>query len=102
MWRARVSALLNIQRKRHSLNILRLPNGFSPRRSTLQQTPLSCNLKEELPQTNQGCPSGGRTRRDTMMELRIQLIPTGEIIMAPGKNGENYCHSCSKVIHSNR
>uniref|UniRef100_A0A8C6UC77 Myosin Ic, paralog b n=1 Tax=Neogobius melanostomus TaxID=47308 RepID=A0A8C6UC77_9GOBI len=33
------------------------------------------------------------------MELRIQLIPTGEIILAPGKNGENYCHSC-KVVGS--
>lgn len=29
-----------------------------------------------------------------MMELRIQLIPTGEIILPPGKNGENYCHNC--------
>lgn len=29
-----------------------------------------------------------------MMELTIQLIPTGEIILSPGKNGENYCHSC--------
>ncbi len=32
-----------------------------------------------------------------MMELRIQLIPTGEIILPPGKNGEFYCHSCTKV-----
>ncbi|KAG7218412.1 hypothetical protein INR49_020411, partial [Caranx melampygus] len=30
----------------------------------------------------------------TMMELTIQLIPTGEIILSPGKNGENYCHGC--------
>lgn len=29
-----------------------------------------------------------------MMELRIQLIPTGEIILPPGKNGENYCNNC--------
>uniref|UniRef100_A0A6Q2XC80 Unconventional myosin-Ic n=1 Tax=Esox lucius TaxID=8010 RepID=A0A6Q2XC80_ESOLU len=35
-----------------------------------------------------------------MMELRIQLIPTGEIIMPPGKNGENYCHSCTKAVGS--
>lgn len=28
------------------------------------------------------------------MELRIQLIPTGEIILPPGKNGENYCNNC--------
>ncbi|TNN01256.1 hypothetical protein fugu_010638 [Takifugu bimaculatus] len=34
-----------------------------------------------------------------MMELRIQLIPTGEIILPPGKNGENYCHNC-KVVAS--
>ncbi|XP_054455946.1 unconventional myosin-Ic-like isoform X1 [Anoplopoma fimbria] len=34
-----------------------------------------------------------------MMELRIQLIPTGEIILSPGKNGENYCHGC-KVVAS--
>ncbi|XP_049917844.1 unconventional myosin-Ic-like [Epinephelus moara] len=34
-----------------------------------------------------------------MMELRIQLIPTGEIILPPGKNGENYCHGC-KVVAS--
>ncbi|XP_078102928.1 unconventional myosin-Ic-like isoform X1 [Sander vitreus] len=34
-----------------------------------------------------------------MMELRIQLIPTGEIILPPGKNGENYCHCC-KVVAS--
>lgn len=32
-----------------------------------------------------------------MMELRIQLVPTGEIILPPGKNGENYCPNCSKV-----
>uniref|UniRef100_A0AAV2J1J4 Uncharacterized protein n=1 Tax=Knipowitschia caucasica TaxID=637954 RepID=A0AAV2J1J4_KNICA len=31
-----------------------------------------------------------------MMELTIQLIPTGEIILAPGKNGENYCHNCKE------
>ncbi|KAK1900042.1 putative outer membrane protein PmpA [Dissostichus eleginoides] len=29
-----------------------------------------------------------------MMELRIMLIPTGEIILSPGKNGDNYCHGC--------
>lgn len=29
-----------------------------------------------------------------MMELKIQLIPTGEIILPPGKNGESYCHNC--------
>ncbi|XP_034023677.1 unconventional myosin-Ic-like isoform X2 [Thalassophryne amazonica] len=34
-----------------------------------------------------------------MMELRIQLIPTGEIILPPGKNGENYCPNC-KVVAS--
>ncbi|XP_072557587.1 unconventional myosin-Ic isoform X1 [Paramormyrops kingsleyae] len=33
-----------------------------------------------------------------MMELRIQLVPTGEIILPPGKNGENYCPNCSKVV----
>jgi hypothetical protein len=38
--------------------------------------------------------------RATMMELRIQLIPTGEIILSPGKNGESYCHSCTKVSPS--
>ncbi|XP_054649883.1 unconventional myosin-Ic-like isoform X2 [Dunckerocampus dactyliophorus] len=32
-----------------------------------------------------------------MMELRIQLIPTGEIILSPGKNGENFCHNCKVV-----
>ncbi|XP_020780665.1 unconventional myosin-Ic isoform X1 [Boleophthalmus pectinirostris] len=32
-----------------------------------------------------------------MMELTIQLIPTGEIILSPGKNGENYCHNCKVV-----
>ena len=32
-----------------------------------------------------------------MMELKIQLVPTGEIILSPGKNGESYCNSCSKV-----
>ncbi|XP_061923890.1 unconventional myosin-Ic-like isoform X1 [Entelurus aequoreus] len=32
-----------------------------------------------------------------MMELRIKLIPTGEIILSPGKNGENYCHHCKVV-----
>ncbi|KAI4883161.1 hypothetical protein NFI96_013929 [Prochilodus magdalenae] len=31
-----------------------------------------------------------------MMELKIQLVPTGEIILPPGKNGESYCHSCTK------
>ncbi|XP_036820616.1 unconventional myosin-Ic isoform X2 [Oncorhynchus mykiss] len=35
-----------------------------------------------------------------MMELRIQLIPTGEIILSPGKNGESYCHSCTKTLGS--
>uniref|UniRef100_A0AAX7VS13 Myosin Ic, paralog b n=1 Tax=Astatotilapia calliptera TaxID=8154 RepID=A0AAX7VS13_ASTCA len=34
-----------------------------------------------------------------MMELKIQLIPTGEIILSPGKNGENHCHNC-KVVAS--
>uniref|UniRef100_A0AAQ5YBX8 Myosin motor domain-containing protein n=1 Tax=Amphiprion ocellaris TaxID=80972 RepID=A0AAQ5YBX8_AMPOC len=34
-----------------------------------------------------------------MMELKIQLIPTGEIILPPGKNGENFCHNC-KVVAS--
>uniref|UniRef100_A0A672JD71 Myosin Ic, paralog b n=1 Tax=Salarias fasciatus TaxID=181472 RepID=A0A672JD71_SALFA len=32
-----------------------------------------------------------------MMELKIQLIPTGEIILSPGMNGENYCHGCKVV-----
>lgn len=32
-----------------------------------------------------------------MMELKIQLIPTGEIILAPGQNGDMYCQSCTKV-----
>ncbi|KAL6471340.1 hypothetical protein MHYP_G00199900 [Metynnis hypsauchen] len=32
-----------------------------------------------------------------MMELKIQLVPTGEIILPPGKNGESYCHSCTKL-----
>ncbi|XP_068601961.1 unconventional myosin-Ic-like [Brachionichthys hirsutus] len=32
-----------------------------------------------------------------MMELRIQLIPTGEIILPPGKNGESYCNKCKAV-----
>ncbi|XP_076138752.1 myosin Ic, paralog b isoform X1 [Alosa pseudoharengus] len=32
-----------------------------------------------------------------MMELKIQLIPTGEIILSPGKNGESYCHNCKAV-----
>lgn len=35
-----------------------------------------------------------------MMELRIQLIPTGEIILPPGKNGENYCNSCKVSSHT--
>lgn len=35
-----------------------------------------------------------------MMELRIQLIPTGEIILPPGKNGENYCNNCKVRSHS--
>lgn len=35
-----------------------------------------------------------------MMELRIQLIPTGEIILPPGKNGENYCHNCKVSSHT--
>uniref|UniRef100_A0AAY4EQL5 Unconventional myosin-Ic n=1 Tax=Denticeps clupeoides TaxID=299321 RepID=A0AAY4EQL5_9TELE len=33
-----------------------------------------------------------------MMELKIQLIPTGEIILPPGKNGESYCHNCAKAV----
>lgn len=41
-----------------------------------------------------------RKERATMMELRIQLIPTGEIILSPGKNGESFCHSCTKVSPS--
>lgn len=36
-----------------------------------------------------------------MMELKIQLIPTGEIILSPGMNGENFCHGC-KVSSSVR
>lgn len=35
-----------------------------------------------------------------MMELRIQLIPTGEIILPPGKNGENYCNNCKVSSHT--
>uniref|UniRef100_A0A672QYM2 Unconventional myosin-Ic n=1 Tax=Sinocyclocheilus grahami TaxID=75366 RepID=A0A672QYM2_SINGR len=35
-----------------------------------------------------------------MMELKIQLIPTGEIILPPGKNGEFYCQSCTKAVGS--
>lgn len=35
-----------------------------------------------------------------MMELRIQLIPTGEIILPPGKNGENYCNHCKVSSHA--
>ncbi|XP_036419693.1 myosin Ic, paralog b isoform X1 [Colossoma macropomum] len=35
-----------------------------------------------------------------MMELKIQLVPTGEIILPPGKNGESYCHSCTKAVGS--
>lgn len=35
-----------------------------------------------------------------MMELRIQLIPTGEIILPPGKNGEHYCNNCKVRSHS--
>lgn len=35
-----------------------------------------------------------------MMELRIQLVPTGEIILPPGKNGENYCNNCKVRPHS--
>ncbi|GAA6096719.1 myosin Ic, paralog b isoform X1 [Tachysurus ichikawai] len=34
---------------------------------------------------------------DKMMELKIQLVPTGEIILSPGKNGESYCNCCAKV-----
>lgn len=34
---------------------------------------------------------------DSMMELKIQLVPTGEIILPPGKNGESYCNCCAKV-----
>lgn len=34
------------------------------------------------------------------MELRIQLIPTGEIILPPGKNGEHYCNNCKVRSHS--
>lgn len=35
-----------------------------------------------------------------MMELTIQLIPTGEIILSPGKNGENCCHNCKVSSHT--
>ncbi|XP_018606075.1 unconventional myosin-Ic-like isoform X1 [Scleropages formosus] len=35
-----------------------------------------------------------------MMELKIQLVPTGEIILSPGKNGESYCQNCSKALGS--
>ncbi|XP_060744064.1 myosin Ic, paralog b isoform X1 [Tachysurus vachellii] len=35
-----------------------------------------------------------------MMELKIQLVPTGEIILSPGKNGESYCNCCAKVVGS--
>uniref|UniRef100_A0A672PX23 Unconventional myosin-Ic-like n=1 Tax=Sinocyclocheilus grahami TaxID=75366 RepID=A0A672PX23_SINGR len=35
-----------------------------------------------------------------MMELKIQLIPTGEIILSPGNNGEFYCQSCTKAVGS--
>ncbi|XP_059932004.1 unconventional myosin-Ic-like isoform X2 [Gadus macrocephalus] len=35
-----------------------------------------------------------------MMELKIQLIPTGEIILSPC-NGESYCHNC-KVVPNDR
>lgn len=46
------------------------------------------------------CGKDGKLRRDTMMELRIQLVPTGEIILPPGKNGENYCNNCKVRSHS--
>ncbi|KAI5099096.1 unconventional myosin-Ic [Silurus meridionalis] len=35
-----------------------------------------------------------------MMELKIQLVPTGEIILSPGKNGESYCNCCTKAVGS--
>ncbi|XP_053502449.1 myosin Ic, paralog b isoform X1 [Ictalurus furcatus] len=35
-----------------------------------------------------------------MMELKIQLVPTGEIILSPGKNGESYCNCCAKAVGS--
>ncbi|XP_062873463.1 myosin Ic, paralog b isoform X2 [Trichomycterus rosablanca] len=35
-----------------------------------------------------------------MMELKIQLVPTGEIILSPGKNGESCCQCCAKVVGS--
>ncbi|XP_036392066.1 myosin Ic, paralog b isoform X1 [Megalops cyprinoides] len=35
-----------------------------------------------------------------MMELKIQLVPTGEIILPPGRNGESHCHNCSKAVGS--
>lgn len=43
---------------------------------------------------------GKRREKGTMMELKIQLIPTGEIILSPGKNGENYCHNCKVSSHT--
>ncbi|KAK1786430.1 hypothetical protein P4O66_018114, partial [Electrophorus voltai] len=46
------------------------------------------------------CQRGGLAHRKShaMMELKIQLVPTGEIILPPGKNGESYCHSCAKHL----
>lgn len=46
------------------------------------------------------CGKAREVRQGTMMELRIQLIPTGEIILPPGKNGENYCNNCKVRSHS--
>lgn len=43
---------------------------------------------------------GKKSERGTMMELRIQLVPTGEIILPPGKNGENYCNNCKVSSHT--
>ncbi|XP_016133748.1 unconventional myosin-Ic-like [Sinocyclocheilus grahami] len=41
-----------------------------------------------------------QSKRHNMMELKIQLIPTGEIILSPGNNGEFYCQSCTKAVGS--
>ncbi|KAJ8266277.1 hypothetical protein GJAV_G00128590 [Gymnothorax javanicus] len=42
---------------------------------------------------------GTRRRTGTMMELKVQLIPTGEIILSPGRNGHNFgpCPCCAEV-----
>ncbi|KAJ8401669.1 hypothetical protein AAFF_G00376400 [Aldrovandia affinis] len=61
-------------------------------------TPHAQEALAPMPEAESRLP-GIRRRTATMMELKVQLIPTGEIILSPGRNGHSLGQNSIEKVH---